>query len=257
MVKFENIQALLIDLEGVLYSDNKLIDGSSNVLKHLRQKELNLRFLTNTTTIPRNKILEKLINYGFDIKEEEIFTPITATKKYLEENGFKEIFLVTNKELITEFENYELTDEKPKAVIMGDIYKDFNWDILNKIFKLIHKQDAQIISLHQNKYCVRNNEISLDLGPFVKAIEYASNKNAVLMGKPNKNFFDLVIKDLNSHHENILMIGDDIRSDIEGGNHAGLKTIQVKTGKYQSSDDQNSLQPDARIENINEVLNLL
>ena len=140
---------------------------------------------------------------------------------------------------------------------MGDIYKDFNWDILDKIFKLIHKQDAQIISLHQNKYCVRNNQISLDLGPFVKAIEYASNKSAILMGKPNKNFFDLVIKDLNSHRENILMIGDDIKSDIEGGNQAGLKTIQVKTGKYQSSDDKNSLQPDARIENINEVLNLL
>ena len=103
----------------------------------------------------------------------------------------------------------------------------------------------------------RNNEISLDLGPFVKAIEYASNKNAVLMGKPNKNFFDLVVKDLNSHHENILMIGDDIKSDIEGGSHAGLKTIQVKTGKYQSSDDQNSLQRDSRVENINEVLNLL
>ena len=257
MIKFENIQALLIDLEGVLYSDNKLIQGSSNVIKDLRHKKLNLRFLTNTTTIPRNKILEKLINYGFDIKEEEIFTPITATKKYLEENGFKKIFLVTNKELITEFENYELTDEKPKAVIMGDIYKDFNWDILDKIFKLIHKQDAQIISLHQNKYCVRDNEISLDLGPFVKAIEYASNKNAILMGKPNKNFFDLVIKDLNSHHENILMIGDDIKSDIEGAKQVGLRTIQVMTGKYQKSDDLNSLQPDARIENISKILNLL
>ena len=36
MVKFENIQALLIDLEGVLYSDNKLIQRSCNVIKDLR-----------------------------------------------------------------------------------------------------------------------------------------------------------------------------------------------------------------------------
>tara|TARA_Y100000768_G_C23624276_1_gene516535 strand:- start:368 stop:529 length:162 start_codon:yes stop_codon:yes gene_type:complete len=53
------------------------------------------------------------------------------------------------------------------------------------------------------------------------------------------------------------MIGDDIKSDIEGGNLAGLKTIQVKTGKYQSSDDKNNVQPDSRIDDINEVLNLL
>ena len=108
MVKFDNIQALLIDLEGVLYSENKLIKGSCNVIKDLRKKELNLRFLTNTTTIPRNKILDKLTNYGFDIKEEEIFTPVTATKKFLEESNFKKIFLVTNKELTTEFVDYEL-----------------------------------------------------------------------------------------------------------------------------------------------------
>ena len=257
MVKFENIKALLIDLEGVLYSDNKLITGSNKTLKELRKKQLKIRFLTNTTTIPRNQILEKLVNFGFDIKEEEIFTPITATKKFLEENNIKEVFLVTSKELLDEFENYELTNECPKAIIMGDIYKDFNWDILDKIFKLIHKYNANLISLHQNRYCVRNNEISLDLGPFVKAIEYASNKDAILMGKPNKKFFDLVVKDLNTPQENILMIGDDIKSDIEGGNRAGLKTIQVKTGKYHSSDAENSLQPDLRIENINEVLNLL
>ena len=253
----ENIQALLIDLEGVLYSDNKLIYGSEKVLQELRKKELKLRFLTNTTTIPRNKILDKLINYGFDIKEEEIFTPVTATKKFLEKNNIREVFLVTSKELLSEFENYKLTNKNPKAVIMGDIYKEFNWDILDKIFKLIYKHDAHLISLHQNKYCVRKNEISLDLGPFVRAIEYASDKNAILMGKPNKNFFDLVIKDLNTHHENVVMIGDDIKSDIEGGNLAGLKTIQVKTGKYQSSDDKNNVQPDSRIDDINEVLNLL
>jgi len=257
MVKFDNIQALLIDLEGVLYSDDKLISGSDKVLQDLRKKGLKLRFLTNTTTIPRNKILNKLTNYGFDIEEEEIFTPVTATKKFLEEKNIKEVFLVTSKELLSEFNNYELTNKNPKAIIMGDIYKEFNWDILDKIFKLIHKHDSHLISLHQNKYCIRENEISLDLGPFVKAIEYASNKNAVLMGKPNINFFDLVIKDLDAQHENIVMIGDDIKSDIEGGYQAGLKTIQVKTGKYQSSDDKNSLQPDARIKNINEVLNLL
>ena len=59
---------------------------------------------------------------------------------------------------------------------MGDIYKNFNWEILDRIFKLIYLNNAALIALHQNKYCMRNENVSLDLGPFVKAIEYASNK---------------------------------------------------------------------------------
>ena len=43
-----NIKALLIDLEGVLYSDNKLINGSIDVIKELKKNNLKLRFLTNT-----------------------------------------------------------------------------------------------------------------------------------------------------------------------------------------------------------------
>ena len=257
MKVFKNIQALLIDLEGVLYSDDKLISGSDKVLQDLRKKGLKLRFLTNTTTIPRNKILNKLTNYGFDIKEEEIFTPIIATKNYLRDNRVKRIALITNIEIIEEFNDYEITQKDPEVVIMGDIYKNFKWEILDRIFKLVYLENSALIALHQNKYCIRDGKISLDLGPFVKAIEYSSGKKSILMGKPEKNFFDLAVKDLELIKDNILMIGDDITSDIEGSINANLKAIQVKTGKFQEKDLKHSIQPHYRIDSINYLPKLL
>ena len=101
------------------------------------------------------------------------------------------------------------------------------------------------------------NKFSLDLGPFVKAIEYASGKKSILMGKPEKNFFDLVINDLNTNNENILMIGDDIIADIEGSKNAKLKAVQVKTGKFQENDHKNSIQPYKRIESIADLPKLV
>jgi len=258
MKNFENIKALLIDLEGVLYSDNKLISGSIEVLKELKREGFKLRFLTNTTTSPRKFIFEKLSNFGFHIKEKEIFTPIIATKNYLRDNGVKKISLVTNIEIIEEFNEYEITQKDPEAVIMGDIYKNFNWEILDRIFKLIYLNNAALIALHQNKYCMRDGNVSLDLGPFVKAIEYASNKKSILMGKPEKNFFDLAIKDMNIEKDNVLMIGDDIISDIKGAKDVGVRAIQVKTGKYQNSDCNNKIaQPDERINSIVNLLKIL
>ena len=247
----ENINGLLIDLEGVLYNDNQLIPGSIDVIKELKRVGLKLRFLTNTTTAPRKKILEKLLNFGFDIEEKEIFTPIIATKNYLRDNTVKKISLVTNIEIIEEFKEYEITQKDPEAIIMGDIYKNFNWEILDRIFKLVYINNAALIALHQNKYCMRDGQVSLDLGPFVRAIEYASNKKSILMGKPEKNFFDLAIKDMEISKEAVFMIGDDIISDIKGAKDFDIKAIQVKTGKYQKEDCSDKFtQPDLRIDSI-------
>ena len=138
---------------------------------------------------------------------------------------------------------------------MGDIYKNFNWEILNRIFKLVYFNDSALIALHQNKYCMRDGEVSLDLGPFVKSIEYASNKKSILMGKPEKNFFDLAIKDIRINKEEVIMIGDDIISDIKGAKDFGIKAIQVKTGKFQEKDCSNKfIQPNQRIDSIVKIL---
>ena len=72
MNEITDVKGLLIDLEGVLYSDNKLISGSIEAIKEFRKNNLKLRFLTNTTTTPRNLIFNKLLDFGFNIKEEEI-----------------------------------------------------------------------------------------------------------------------------------------------------------------------------------------
>ena len=85
MNKSDENQGLLIDLEGVLYSDNQIIPGSIEIVKKLKKQGKKLRFLTNTTTAPRKLILKKLLDFGFDIEEKEIFTPINATKNYLKD----------------------------------------------------------------------------------------------------------------------------------------------------------------------------
>ena len=72
-----------------------------------------------------------------------------------------------------------------------------------------------------------------------------------------KNFFDLAVKNLDIIKDNILMIGDDITSDIEGSINANLKAIQVKTGKFQEKDFKHPTQPHYRIESINELPKLL
>ena len=61
MQNFSRISGLLIDLEGVLYSDNKLIEGAIETINTIRKHNFKIRFLTNTTTAPVKQILEKFL----------------------------------------------------------------------------------------------------------------------------------------------------------------------------------------------------
>ena len=68
----------------------------------------------------------------------------------------------------------------------------------------------------------------------------------------------MAIENMGVSKNEVVMIGDDIEPDIKDAKDFGIKTIQVKTRKYQETDSDNKFtQPDKRIESIVDVVNLL
>jgi len=255
--KIDNIKGLLIDLEGVLYTGDELIKGSIQAIERLNQK-FKIRYLTNTTTASRNLIFKKLKKLNFPLVESDIFSPSIAVNAYLKNIKVSRIYLMANSNLKPDFNDFIIDDIQPEAVILGDIYKEFTFDNLNKVFELISNNDCIFIALHKNKYCKRDGKIALDLGPFVNSLEYATSKDAVIIGKPEKEFFDLAVNSLNLNKKEIVMVGDDIISDIGGAKKNKIRAIQVKTGKYQYLDElKKFVQPDLRINSIIDLFNIL
>ena len=83
-------------------------------------------------------------------------------------------------------------------------------------------------------------------------------KKSILIGKPEKNFFNLAIEDMGLRKEDVVMIGDDIFADIGGAVNNSIPVIQVRTGKFQKKDETNLyLQPDYRINSIVDLPNIL
>ena len=68
----------------------------------------------------------------------------------------------------------ELVEQAPvDAVVMGDLYRAYDWDRLNLVFSMV-RGGARLIALHKNRTCRRDQGIALDAGPFVAAVEYAA-----------------------------------------------------------------------------------
>lgn len=251
-----DVRAVLLDLQGVLYEAGVPFDGAVDAIERMARAGLSLRFLTNTTTRPLAAISERMRDMGFAVDDSQIFTPSVAARGVLDERGMTRVRLAADPALAEDFAGYALCDEGAEAIVLGDLERDFTWELLNDLFAAM-RLGALLIALHKNRYCRRGDDLGLDLGPFVVALEYATRSEAVVVGKPSATFFQMALRDMGTDPAAVVMVGDDIDSDIGGGRSAGMTTVQVRTGKYTKGDDDVSVQPTHRIDSIRNLPELL
>ena len=225
---FMRLKGLLVDLDGTLYVGDEPVEGAREAIERLKSSGLVLRYVTNTTRKPRREVCEHLLSLGFEVEEAEIFTPAKAAASLV---GDRSCFLLVDESLLEDLGEVTLSQDRPDYVLVGDLGEGFTYDRLNAAFR--HLMDgAELIALQKNRYWRKDDGLSLDAGPFVAALEYASGTSATVIGKPEKDFFLLAIEEMGLGPHEVAMVGDDAEADVAGARAAGLKGIQVKTGKY-------------------------
>ena len=250
MNSLDQVRGYLIDLDGVLYVDGAPIHGAVDAVNTLKGNGVPCRFLTNTSTLRRSSIQQKLANMGFDITEQEIFSAPQAVLNYLKQKPNASCKLFIAEDLKADFSAIKQTQGLPTHVVIGDIGPAWDYEMLNSILNDL-LQGAELIAIHKNKFWQTETGLRLDIGGFIAALEYASNKPARVMGKPSRDFFDLAAHDLGVSKSAVAVIGDDVDSDVLGAQRAGLHGILCKTGKYREEYFLSSgVKPDYTIDSI-------
>ena len=253
----EDVRALLIDLDGVLYVEDEPIAGAAEALRRLRERGLPLRFVTNTTAHSRDRTLHKLARLGLRVDDRELITPAALAVQHCRGRGYHRVALIMNDEVKRDFKELQETTGRADAVIIGDLGSAFGYDVLNHAFRQV-MDGAELIALQKNRYWMRADGLSLDVGPFVAAIEYAASRDAYVVGKPATGFFEQVLASVSVDASAAAMVGDDIDSDIGGALRAGLDAILVRTGKYREDRLRESgIQPTRVVDSIADVPPLL
>lgn len=240
MIQLADIKGWLIDLDGTLYLGDTVIPGAREFVEKLKLQNRRFRFVSNTTVYSRRQIAARLNRLGIDTSERQIFTGPSAAAELLRTFGGVRCFLVVADALREEFEGIEISERNPDYVVLGDVGKEMNYDLMNKVFRLV-MGGAELIALQKNKFFRAADGLRIDVGAFVAGLEYSSNKQAKIIGKPSRQFFNLAVHDIRIEagerwlSADFAMVGDDIESDIKGAMDAGLVGILVKTGKFNDS----------------------
>lgn len=256
------LQLVMLDLDGTLYVGKQPIAGALECMRKLRELPLLLRFLTNTTTKSQAELVAQLGAMGFELAEDELISAPVGAKLELLSLQQKlqrpiRIWPVVASAIKADFSEFEWDEKSPDYVVLGDIGDTWDLALINRLFNVMHS-GAELIALHKNRFWQMEDGLKADIGFFVAGLEYVCSKPAQVMGKPNRNFFNLVLDSAGVAPANAIMVGDDIDSDVGGAQAMGMQGCLVKTGKFrQIYFEQSAVKPDHIIESIADLISVI
>ncbi|XP_044301622.1 phospholysine phosphohistidine inorganic pyrophosphate phosphatase isoform X4 [Varanus komodoensis] len=255
------VEGLLLDISGVLYDSGGEgggvpIPGSIEAVKKIKASGLKLQFCTNETQTTRDKFVGKLQHLGFDILVNEVTAPAPAVCRILKQRNLRPHLLVHD-DVVPEFADIDKSN--PNCVVIGDAADNFSYKNLNDAFQvLISLENPILLSLGRGRYYKETDGLKLDVGAYMKALEYACDIEAEVVGKPAKMFFQSALTELGIEPHQAVMIGDDIVNDVGGAQHCGIRALQVRTGKYRPCDEQHpDVKADGYVNNLAEAVDVI
>ena len=252
-------RAYLLDLDGTLYSGDGAIPGAPEALARLRKQGIPYRLVTNTTRRSRAMLVQRLRDYGFEVSAEAVFTAILAGTDVVKGAGYRCVAPFVPQPALSDMQDLELCggtsgrvpSRAPEAVLVGDLGEHWTFALLQEAFGYL-MSGAALIALSRDRYWHHAGQLALDAGPFVAALEYASGKSAVVAGKPSIGFYAAALRSLGlDTMASAVMVGDDLWSDVQGAQRAGLQGWLVRTGKYREAVLRESgIKPDRILDSV-------
>jgi HAD superfamily hydrolase (TIGR01458 family) len=252
------LRGILFDMDGVLYNSDRLIPGAVEAIQWVEAQKIPHLFVTNTTSRSRAVLAAKLNAFGIPGTVEAILTPVVAAADWLRARAVKDIALFLRPAARPEFDGLPcLPDDAERGasyVVVGDLGDLWDYKTLNRAFRLLHHSpDATLIALGMTRYWLASDGISLDVAPFVAALEHATGRKPQVFGKPAAAFFQAAADVLALPLAQLLMIGDDIDADIGGAQSAGLAGAVVKTGKFRPADLEGAVRAYAVLDSVSDL----
>ncbi|MEJ2616186.1 MAG: HAD-IIA family hydrolase [Ignavibacteriaceae bacterium] len=247
---------ILIDFDGIIRLATSPASDAKQFLKFLSDKKIPSYIISNSTLKTsddiKNFLKENEMDFGIPA-----MTSVDAAINYVK-NHYKNVSVFCDENIKKNFSEF-IDDNNPEAVVIGDMGDRWNYETLNRIFRIVYN-GADLIAMQKNKFWKPDGvNLSLDAGAFISSIEYATGKESVLIGKPSPIYFYSALELLGfNKDESFIMIGDDIETDIQGAKELGGTGILVYTGKTKYPLDPSiKIKPDYEAQNLKNVIRII
>eukprot|EP00276_Gloeochaete_wittrockiana_P008555 CAMPEP_0184644928 /NCGR_PEP_ID=MMETSP0308-20130426/1522_1 /TAXON_ID=38269 /ORGANISM="Gloeochaete witrockiana, Strain SAG 46.84" /LENGTH=380 /DNA_ID=CAMNT_0027073671 /DNA_START=31 /DNA_END=1173 /DNA_ORIENTATION=+ len=264
----QKIDTFVFDCDGVVWRGDEVVPGASETIDYLRKRGKRLIFVTNNSTKSRVQYLQKFLDLGIKVNEEEMFSSSFAAAAYLQSIHFKKkVYLVGevgiekeldlagikhfggpadgDKKIVLQGNNKMEVDPEVGAVVVGfDRY--FNYFKIQYAVQCL-RDIPGCMFIATNQDAVTHLTAAQEwagAGSMVGAIRASSGVEPVLVGKPAPFMLNWIQERFGIEPEQICMVGDRLDTDILFGKDGGLTTMLVLSGV---TSEQYLLSPENKI----------
>ncbi len=246
--------AWLLDLDGVLYVGDQVLPGVHEALRKLRDSGTALRFLTNDPRPTREQLVERLRRLGIEASVDQVITCGYTTARMLADQGVRTAYVVGSTGLAEELERAGIAVLRhgiPEAVVVG----------ADEELRFLDVAHGAVLVQRGARFVATNADPSYPLpvgvvpatGAVVSAIQLATGRPPLVVGKPEPHMFRLALQTLPPATP-ALVVGDRVDSDVLGAHRVGLPAILVATESPPFRSRRDLRRPDAVVSSLLEAV---
>lgn len=229
----------LIDMDGVIYRENRLIPGAADFVAALLGTGTPFLFLTNNSAPTPEDLAVRLRHLGVGgLSARHFYTSAMNTADFLGETHPNcTVFAIGEGGLLTALHERKIANDaiRPDYVVVGE--GAATTEKLSKAHECIER-GARLLATNPDNWCpVSEEKTRPGAGAIAAFLEASTGHRAYFLGKPNGYMFHRARRKLAetalNQPEQVAMIGDTMETDIRGAIESGLQAFLVLTGSTQ------------------------
>lgn len=248
----------LLDMDGTIYNENEIFDGTSEFLEEIERRGGQYVFITNNSSKSVEDYVQKVRAMGIKAEYENFYTSGQATAMYLKENYPNQVvYCMGTKSLIKELREAGIevvteVDERAGVVLLGFDTENTSEKIRNTCIML--GRDVAYLATNLDLVCPVSFGYIPDCGSMSIMLKNATGKEPFFIGKPEPIMVNCVLKKLNCKREDAVIVGDRLYTDIKTGANAQVDTICVLSGEASMEDIlQGEVEPTYIFKSVKEI----
>ena len=252
----------LLDMDGTIYMEDRLLDGSLDFLSWIRAQGGRYVFITNNSSKSVQDYLRKLRSMGIPAEEEDFFTSAQAAVMLLQSKfpGAR-VYCQGTTSFVEELRRGGIDvrlDVEPVDVVLTGFDLELTSEKLRRTCQILTEQkNVAYYATNPDLVCPVSFGYVPDCGSMSIMIRNATGREPVFIGKPKPTMIRTVMEKFGYAAEQTVVVGDRVYTDIASGVRAGVTTIGVLSGEATLEDFKAGPCPTYLFENVKELLHAL
>ena len=265
MADLKDKRLFLMDMDGTIYLDETLFDGTMDFLKYVKSIGGRYLFLTNNSSRGTDAYVAKMKRLGIDAYPEDFLTSADATidflkKKYTEKTGYYVCGTASLKAQlgnaglkVLECDDTGILQNVSDVTVLLGYDTELTYEKLCNCVKLLNR-GCDYIATHPDLVCPVSYGSAPDCGSVIEMLYTCTGRRPVVIGKPQPQMALSAMEKTGFLPEETVLIGDRLYTDIACGVNAGIDTVFVLSGEGVIDDiEKYNIHPTFIRKNIREV----